>query len=268
MPPKRKRRASPAPTGLATGEQLKRAKLAAGQSSTWGWVDTQVSDPSQITLEHRLMTCGLSIRNKNAFCGNRHAPKPTKSSPPPTDETQTTIANGELENDVIVVSDDEPPPCNKKVCKNNPNCLNYLGQDQWEDQGKPQPSGRVYRAPSNPRRVFSPETARQLFIKASDLSLNPILSSRDPELPVGLKVGCGLVHDFMQIIFVHATQNLGATCYANAFLQVCILGYVPGVAPHQGLEVWFRDLAFRRGVYQCQPSHDTENSSEVCNLLL
>ncbi|KAG9318845.1 hypothetical protein JVU11DRAFT_949 [Chiua virens] len=182
MPPKRKRRPSPAPKGLAAGEHLKRAKLAAGDSSAWGWVDTEVSDPSQLTLEHRLMTCGLSRRNKNP----------------------TTVANGELENDVIVVSDDEPPPCNKKACKNNPNCLNYLGQLQWEDE----------------------EMAREQFIKTSDLCSNPILNSRDPELPVGLK-------------------NLGATCYANAFLQV-----------------WFRDLAFRRGVYQCQPSQDTENSFE------
>ncbi|KAG8217868.1 hypothetical protein J3R82DRAFT_6034 [Butyriboletus roseoflavus] len=204
MPQKRKRRTSPAPKGLAAGEQLKRAKLAAADSSTWGWVDTEVSNASQITLEHRLMTCGLSKCNKNPFCGNRCALKPAKSSHTPADETQTVVANGELENDLIVVSDDESPPCNKKVCKNNPNCLNYLGQQQWEDE----------------------ETAGQLFIKASDLGFNPILNSRDPEFPVGLK-------------------NLGATCYANAFLQV-----------------WFRDLAFRRGVYQCQPSQDTENSFE------
>lgn len=203
MPPKRKRRASPAPTGLAPGEQLKRAKLAAGVSLTWGWVDTEVSDPSRITLEHRLMTCGLSKRNKNPFCGNRHAPKPTKSSPPPADETQTNVANGELENDVIVVSDDEPPPCNKKVCKNNPNCLNYLGQAQWEDEGKEQLSGRVYGARSNMGRVVSSETARQLFIKTSDLGLDPILGSRDPDLPVGLKVGRGLlVQDFMRTFYV------------------------------------------------------------------
>ena len=149
MPSKRKRRASPPSKGLAAGEHLKRAKLAAGDSLTWGWVDAEVSDASQITLEHRLMTCGLSKRNKNPFCTNRHAPKPAKSSPIPAGETKTTVANGELENDVIVVSDDEPPPCNKKVCKNNPNCLNYLGQHQWEDDGKPQSSERVLTARRN-----------------------------------------------------------------------------------------------------------------------
>ena len=185
MPPKRKRKASPPPTGLAAGEHLKRAKLAGGESSTWGWVDTEVSDPSQIALDHRLMTCGLSKRSKNPLCANKYAPKPTKSAVPAAADS---VANGELESDIIVVSDDEQPPCNKKVCKNNPNCLNYLGQEQWEAEGEPGYSGRVCRTRSNPGRVFFTETARQLFMKASDLGLNPILNSRDPELPVGLKV--------------------------------------------------------------------------------
>ena len=118
--------------------------------------------------------------------------------------------------------------------------------------------------------MFHLATARELSIKASDLGLNPIFNSRDPDLPVGLKVF--LVHDFMQIIYICAAQNLGATCYANAFLQVCILDDVRGVPAYGGVEVWFRDLAFRRGVYQCQPSHDTENAFEVryhlCNLKL
>ncbi|KIJ69021.1 hypothetical protein HYDPIDRAFT_178940 [Hydnomerulius pinastri MD-312] len=205
MAPKRKRRPSPTPKGLAAGEQLKRAKLAGNESPTWGWVDSQVSDPSQITLEHRQMTCGLSKSNRNPFCPNKYASKAEVVKPATEkEEPKPAVASGELENDVIIISDDEPPPCNKKVCKNNPNCLNYLGQEKWEDEDK----------------------AREQFIKASDLGFNPILNARDPELPVGLK-------------------NLGATCYANAFLQV-----------------WFRDLAFRNGVYQCQPSQDTENKFE------
>lgn len=204
MPQKRKRRPSPAPKGLAAGEQLKRTKLAGNNSSAWGWVDIEVSDPSQITLEHRLMTCGLSRRNRNPFCGNKYVSKPEQSQPTVTLEPTAETANGESENDIIVVSDDEPPTCAKKACKNNPNCLNYLGQDKWEDQGK----------------------AREQFLKASDLGFNPMLNARDPELPVGLK-------------------NLGATCYANAFLQV-----------------WFRDLTFRNGIYQCQPLQDTERKFE------
>lgn len=37
-------------------------------------------------------------------------------------------------------------------------------------------------------------------------------------------------------------RNLGATCYANAFLQV-----------------WFQDLAFRSAVYKCQPSEASDS---------
>ncbi|OAX36669.1 cysteine proteinase [Rhizopogon vinicolor AM-OR11-026] len=199
MPPKRKHRQSPAPKGLAAGEQLKRGKLPG--RDPWGWVGTEVTHTSQITLEHRLMTCGLSRRSGNPFCANKYANKPEKQSTPPP---KLEAADGELQDDVIVISDDELPPCSKKLCKNNPNCLNYLGQETWEDEDK----------------------VRELFLKASDLGFNPVLNARDPELPVGLK-------------------NLGATCYANAFIQV-----------------WFRDLTFRNGVYMCQPSQDKEDVFE------
>ncbi|KAI6132145.1 hypothetical protein EDD16DRAFT_1891250 [Pisolithus croceorrhizus] len=163
MPPKRKRRPSPPPKGLAAGEHLKRAKLAGNNSSAWGWVDIEVSDPSQITPEHRLMTCGLSRRNRNPFCGNKYVSKPEQSQPTVTLEPTVETANGESENDIIVVSDDEPPNCTKKACKNNPNCLNYLGQDKWEDEGMCK--------------------AREQFLKASDLGFNPMLNARDPDLP-------------------------------------------------------------------------------------
>lgn len=55
-----------------------------------------------------------------------------KKRPSPRHER---TANGELDDDVIVISDDEPPACSKKLCKGNPNCLNYLGQERWEDEG-------------------------------------------------------------------------------------------------------------------------------------
>lgn len=194
MPFKRKRRVSPAPKGLAAGEQLKRAKLAGRESSAWRWVDTEVSEPSQITLVHRLMTCGLSGRNGNPFCSNKYVSKPDKHKPAPsTDEPETAVAKGELEHDIIVVSDDEPPPCNKKVCKNNPNCLNYLGQEKWEDEGK-SCCERVYRSRGNPERVSFLEVARRQFVQASDLGFNPILNARDPDLPVGLKVSYLPIH--------------------------------------------------------------------------
>ncbi|GAA5989261.1 hypothetical protein JCM10908_001230 [Rhodotorula pacifica] len=86
-------------------------------------------------------------------------------------------------------------PCSPENCANNPNCINWLGQDKWEDSKK----------------------ALKEFRKAAKLPPDPT-NGRDPDLPGGL-------------------VNLGATCYANSFLQV-----------------WYRDVRFRRGVYSCQPS--------------
>ncbi|EGO18657.1 hypothetical protein SERLADRAFT_418842 [Serpula lacrymans var. lacrymans S7.9] len=199
MAPKRRRRPSPSSKGLAAGERLKRSKLVGNESSAWGWVGTEVSDPSHITMEHRLMTCGLSRRNKNPCCPNKFAPDQRDRSKGPKHPKHEEQVHGEPE-DVIVVSDEEVAECSSRACKSNPNCLNYLGQEKWEDE----------------------EKARRSFLLLSDLGENPAYDARDSNLP-----------------------NLGATCYANAFLQV-----------------WFRDLAFRSGVYQCQPSQDTEHEYE------
>jgi len=116
---------------LAAGEQLKRGKLPG--NDPWGWVGTEVAHTSQITLEHRLMTCGLSRRSRNPFCTNKYANKPARQSSP---TLKREGADGELQDDVIIISDDDPPPCSKKSCKHNPNCLNYLGQEAWEDEGE------------------------------------------------------------------------------------------------------------------------------------
>lgn len=86
-----------------------------------------------------MMSCGLSSRNKQPFCSNKYASIEKKRKSPREDSDipmSPTVSNYELDNDVIVISDDEPPPCSKKLCKNNPNCLNYLGQDKWEDEGE------------------------------------------------------------------------------------------------------------------------------------
>jgi ubiquitin carboxyl-terminal hydrolase 48 len=130
---KRKRDASPSSKGLAVGEPLKRSAHAVAASS-WGWVDSEATDPSSVTSEHLLAACGLSKRNTHPFCRNKYAkspPKKEKTKPP-------TPINGEIEEDIIVISsdDEEDVNCTKKLCRNNPNCLNYLGQRKWEDEGE------------------------------------------------------------------------------------------------------------------------------------
>ncbi|BGP37863.1 hypothetical protein JCM10449v2_001789 [Rhodotorula kratochvilovae] len=108
-------------------------------------------------------------------------------------------------------SDDAEPkvkPCAADTCSNNPRCLNWLGQDKWENAGK----------------------ALKEFRKAAGLPPDPS-NDRDPDVPVGLR-------------------NLGATCYANSFLQV-----------------WYRDATFREGVYSClPPSNGNVEASPVFQL--
>ena len=114
MPPKRRRQPSPA-------EKTKRSAPSDSKTSPWGWVGTEVKDVSALTTEHILATCGFSSRNSHSLCLNRFNNGP---------------ANDKLDNDIIVITDEETSQCSRKVCKNNPNCLNYLGQEKWEDNGE------------------------------------------------------------------------------------------------------------------------------------
>ena len=113
MPPKRRRQPSPA-------EKTKRSAPSGSRTSPWGWVGTEVKTVSALTAEHVLATCGFSARNSHSLCPNRF----TQGS-----------AHDKLDNDIIVITDEETSQCSRKVCKNNPNCLNYLGQEKWEDDG-------------------------------------------------------------------------------------------------------------------------------------
>jgi hypothetical protein len=134
---KRKRRASPSSKGLAAGEQLKRNKLACHDYSAWGWVGTEVLDASNISEENILATCGFSKRSGFTTCPNIYGSR----------LAQPIVRQKEVEDndDVIVISDDDVPQCHKKVCKNNPNCLNHLGQEIWEDEGNRHHQTRLFR---------------------------------------------------------------------------------------------------------------------------
>ena len=127
MAPKRRRRVS-SPKGLNPEDLFKQRTLLNNTQSYWGWVGTEVSQVSDITHEHRLATCGFTNRNAHPFCVNKFF-SATSETPLNNSKEHTQ------EDDVIIVHVDGDPPCGKKGCRNNPNCLNYLGQEAWEDAG-------------------------------------------------------------------------------------------------------------------------------------
>lgn len=89
---------------------------------------------SDITQGHRLVTCGFSDNSPHTICSNRFA---VSKAPSPVKGSQNSdAAEVKADDDIIVISDDETPKCSSKACKSNPYCLNYLGQEKWEDEGE------------------------------------------------------------------------------------------------------------------------------------
>ena len=127
MAPKRKH---PQSQGLPPGARLKRDRLPGALGSAWAWVGTEVLDPSDITQDHLRAACGFSGRNGHKFCANKYSPALALDKRKIHDVSEAT------EDHAVIISDEEVPPCNEKMCKSNPNCLNYVGQPAWEDDGK------------------------------------------------------------------------------------------------------------------------------------
>ncbi len=192
MPLKRLRRASPTAQGLSAGERLKRAKLVGNEYLAWSWVGTEVTDTADITQEHRLATCGFSNTNRSPFCSNKYSTTSNVAAKPGKTTKAQAKTEGELEDDIIVISDNDSPTCSSKACKNNPNCLNYLGQEKWESEGA-FPHSYVLRINCSLRT----EKARDAFIKAQELGPDPTLDSRAFDTPVGLKVYFYAVLEFI-----------------------------------------------------------------------
>jgi hypothetical protein len=98
------------------------------------------------------------------------------------------------------------------------------------------------------------------YLKGAKLGDNPILKEREPDFPVGLKVSISSRSQYPRLIDI---QNLGATCYANASLQVSHTLRSEMFVSLRPFQVWFRDLRFRSGVYTCKPSEEAEEKFKV-----
>jgi len=128
--------------GLAAGERLKRDKLASAEAehSQWGWV-SRMSEQSQITREHKLAAYGFLDTIRKPICRNKFA----ESSGLARKKRKIDVGHGGIGNpmeveesdDIIVISSEEEdqPTCTKKSCRDNPHCLNHLGQARLENEG-------------------------------------------------------------------------------------------------------------------------------------
>ena len=173
MTMKRKRRTAAQSNGLAPGETLDRAQLPGREELCWGWISS-VPDSTSISDDNFLRTCGFSPHSQPRFCCNKYARSSTTGSEP----LPVTDPDGDL----IVVSDEEGPVCDKKSCQSNPYCLNYLGQKMWEDEGV-LPGDSCCCSSSNYLG-----SSKKSYLKLVKLGSDPITRVREPGQPVGLKV--------------------------------------------------------------------------------
>ncbi|KAF8587403.1 cysteine proteinase [Ramaria rubella] len=166
---KRKR---PFSKGLPPGERLKRDKLDGAEVySQWGWV-SRVTDASHITLEHRLAAYGFTDKVGKPICKNKYTESSERERKRQkvavVREVESRAVPGENDDDIIIISSDDEELffCDKKYCKENPQCVNYLGQVKLENQ----------------------DGALQAFLESSQLGPSPLDNAREPDLPIGLKV--------------------------------------------------------------------------------
>ena len=173
MTMKRKRRTAAQSNGVAPGETLNRTQLPGREELNWGWVSS-VPNTTSISDDHFLRSCGFSPHTQPRFCSNKYTGSSTTSSglSPVTD----------LDGDLIVVSDEEGPVCDKKSCQSNPYCLNYLGQKRWEDEGAVSGNSRC----SSSLNYLG--SSKEYYLKLLKLGSDPITRVREPGQPVGLKV--------------------------------------------------------------------------------
>ncbi|KAG0269925.1 hypothetical protein DFQ27_001474 [Actinomortierella ambigua] len=96
----------------------------------WKFVGTEVSSKNDLTFDHVRAAYGLTCNDHGShgqeesgqrkqittfpYCGNKFE---RQTEPPTTSSTNWTSGK-----------------CSAAKCKDNPNCLNYLGQEQWESE--------------------------------------------------------------------------------------------------------------------------------------
>lgn len=189
-------------SGLAPGQSLRRN--SPNENRNWSWMGPTVNCTSDITFEHCLRACGLSKQSQNPFCENKYESSVQGARNRNQSKTQRSriAANGlapvitvdsdvltmEDKSEIIVIDADEDKaslhPCDKKLCRNNPNCLNYL-VNPWESVK----DGAGYISIHiEARSMVRIDVNRKYFCELLRLGRNPAADTRKAGVPVGLKV--------------------------------------------------------------------------------
>lgn len=221
-----KRKRAPA-KGLPPGERLRRDKIAGAELySQWSWV-SRISDPSLITSEHLFAAYGFNNKSGKPICKNKYlGPDVLECKERFMDVAQEAEANAlawEIEDDVIIVSsdDEEKSLCDKKRCKDNSQCLNYLGQVKLEDQGLFSSDITIWVSIHE-----LSDAALTSFLNLSRLGKSPLNKARQLNLPVGLKVTlcCSAADDKCLLSYDHTAES-----WSNLLCQCLHPGKTSGV---------------------------------------
>ena len=150
------------------GPSTKRLKTDITNWTTprYPWL-ASIQSASEVRIEHVLALCGLGLLAKTPLCPNKF---------------QKTA---DSEGSVVDVSDGEDETahnCSKVKCKNNPYCLNYLGQERWENEGQ----SRTGNLEVKPDGVT--DAAKKAYLKRKSVSKDPKSRMRNNGVPCGLKV--------------------------------------------------------------------------------
>ena len=111
-----KRKLSPAPDGK--GKYILRDRYARSKLENdlrWKWIGSEVTHFDDITLALCLRAAGLELQDGRGPCRNRFA--------------------GDVNLDSSADDKELDFFCTKRRCKDSPFCLNFLGQEQWENEG-------------------------------------------------------------------------------------------------------------------------------------
>ena len=106
----------------------------------WEWVGVEVTKSVGMTQDHILATCNLSPRNRNVRCTNKYSSDGVRKKATVVSKSLYGLPTTSDLDNIIIISDSDDDEsaesCSKKICKRNPYCLNYLGQEMWENEGK------------------------------------------------------------------------------------------------------------------------------------